>query len=136
MLHSKVAMKGHGIGNKRLQHDIVDLFPGSQLIQTDEPFTVNGRTHTLTHTHTHTQTLTQASNFIPRTTLLTIYTAFVRPHLDYGDILYAQAFNNSFHDRPESVQCNTCLAITGSIRGSSGEKLYQTLGLEPLRLRI
>ena len=29
MLHSNVAMKGLGIGNKRLQHNIVDLFPGS-----------------------------------------------------------------------------------------------------------
>ena len=29
MLHSKVAMKGLGIGNKRLQQNIVDLFPGS-----------------------------------------------------------------------------------------------------------
>ena len=24
---------------------------------------------------------------------------FVRPYLEYGDILYDQAFNNSFHDR-------------------------------------
>ena len=29
MLHSKVAMKGLGIVNKRLQHNIVDLFSSS-----------------------------------------------------------------------------------------------------------
>ena len=29
MLHSEVAVKGLGIGNKRLQHNIVDLFLGS-----------------------------------------------------------------------------------------------------------
>ena len=29
MIHVKVAMKGLGIGNKRLQHNIVRLFPGS-----------------------------------------------------------------------------------------------------------
>ena len=45
-------MKGIGIGIQCLQHNIVDLFPGI-IIQTDEPFTVDGRTHT--HTHTHTQ---------------------------------------------------------------------------------
>ena len=70
---------------------------------------------------------------LPRITLVTIYKAFVRPHMDYGDILYDQAFNNSFHDRRESIQA--CLAITGAIRGTSREKLYQELSLELLRLR-
>ena len=36
-------------------------------------------------------------NLLPRETLVTIYKAFVRPHLDYGDVLYDQACNNSFH---------------------------------------
>ena len=72
---------------------------------------------------------------LPRITLVTIYKAFVRPHLDYGDILYDQAFNNCFHDRLETVQYNACLAITGAIRDTSREKLYQELGLESLRLR-
>ena len=70
-------------------------------------------------------------NVLPRITLVTIYKAFVRPHLDYGDILYHQAFNNSFHDRLESIQYNACLAITGAIRGMSREKLYQELGRTP-----
>ena len=70
-------------------------------------------------------------NVLPRISLVTIYKAFVRPHLDYGDILYDQAFNNSFHDRLESFQNNACLAITGAISGTSREKLYQELGLEP-----
>ena len=30
---------------------------------------------------------------------------------------------------------NTCLVITGAIRGTSKEKLYQELGLESLQLR-
>ena len=71
---------------------------------------------------------------LPRTDLVTIYKAFVTPHLNYGDILYDQAFNNSFHDRLESIQYNACLAITGAIKGTTREKLYQKLGLEPLRL--
>ena len=70
---------------------------------------------------------------LPRITLVTVYKVFDRSHLDYGDILYDQAFSNYFHDRLESIQYNACLAITRSIRGTSKEKLYQKL--EPLRLR-
>ena len=51
--------------------------------------------------------------------------AFIRSHLDYGDILYDQAYNVSFHQKLEYIQYNACLAITGAIRGTSKEKLYQ-----------
>ena len=34
----------------------------------------------------------------------------------------------------ESIQYNACLAITGAIRGTSKEKIYQKLGLESLQL--
>ena len=67
--------------------------------------------------------------------MLTIYKCFVRTHLDYGDIIYDQAFNNSFHQEIESLQYNIGLAITGAIRGSSREKIYQELGLESLQQR-
>ena len=56
-----------------------------------------------------------------------IYKAFVIPYLDYGDILYDQAYNMSFHHKLESIQYNACLAITGAIRGISKEKRYQEL---------
>ena len=79
--------------------------------------------------------LRKLTNLLPRATLITIYKAFVRPHLGYGDILYDQVFNCSFHDRLKSVPNNACLAVTGAIRGTSKEKLYQELGLESLRLR-
>ena len=36
-------------------------------------------------------------NLLPRTALITLYKAFVRPHLDYGDIIYDQVHNASFH---------------------------------------
>ena len=36
----------------------------------------------------------------------------------------------------ESIQCNTCLAMTGAIRGTSKEKLYQELGSKSLSLRL
>ena len=35
-------------------------------------------------------------NTLPRLPLLTIYKSFIRPHLDYGDIIYDQAYNDSF----------------------------------------
>ena len=74
-------------------------------------------------------------NLLPRSALITLYKAFVRPHFDYGDILYDQARNESFHLKLESIQYNACLAITGAIRGSSREKLYQELGFESLQQR-
>ena len=74
-------------------------------------------------------------NLLPRLDLITLYKAFVRPHLDYGDILYDQARNESFHLKLESIQYNACLAITGAIRGLSREKLYQELGFESLQQR-
>ena len=59
--------------------------------------------------------------------MLTICKFFLRPHLDYGDVIYDRAFNESFQNKLESVQYNTALAITGTIRGSSREKFYQEL---------
>ena len=64
-------------------------------------------------------------NFLPRAALMTLYKACIRPHLDYGDILYEQAYNMSFHQKLESIQYNACLVITGAIRGTSKKKLYQ-----------
>ena len=72
---------------------------------------------------------------IPRAALLTIYKSFLRPHLDYGDVIYDRAFNESFQNKLESVQYDAALAITRAIRGSSREKLYQKLGLESLKSR-
>ena len=60
-------------------------------------------------------------------TLITIYKAFVRLLLDYGNILYDQAFNLSFRQKLESIQYRGCLAITGAIRGTSREKIHQEL---------
>ena len=49
--------------------------------------------------------LKKLSNLLPRQAfLVTIYKAFIRPHLDYGEVLYDQAFNKSFHVKMESVQ--------------------------------
>ena len=70
-----------------------------------------------------------------RPSWVTIYKDFIRFHLDYGDVIFNQAFNNSFHQRLESIQYNAPLAITGAIRGTFKEKLYQQLGFESLQSR-
>ena len=72
---------------------------------------------------------------LPRSSLLTIYKSFVWPLLDYDDGIYDQRNNSSLSDKIESVQYNAALALTGAIRGTSKEKLYQELGLESLRNR-
>ena len=69
---------------------------------------------------------------LPRNALLTIYKSFVRPHLDYGDILYDKPNNENFQSKLEKVQYRTCLAITGAIQGTSRIKLYDELGLHSL----
>ena len=60
--------------------------------------------------------------------------SFIRPHLDYGDIIYNQTYI-SFHQKLESIQHNSALTIKGTIRGTSTEKLYNKLGLEILEKR-
>ena len=48
---------------------------------------------------------------LPRLSLVTTYKAFIRSHLDYGD-MFDQAFNDSFREEIESVQCDVALAVT------------------------
>ena len=40
---------------------------------------------------------------LPRHSLITIYKTFIRPHRDYGDVIYDRAFNESFHQCLESI---------------------------------
>ena len=79
--------------------------------------------------------LDKLQNLLPRATLITIYKAFVIPHLDYGDVLYDQSFNTSFHEKLGSIQYNACLALAGAIRSTSKENVYQELGLESVQIR-
>ena len=74
-------------------------------------------------------------NFLPRPSLLQIYKSFVRPHLDYGDIIYGMAFIGPCQIKLESIQYNAALAITGTIRGTFRETIYSELGLESLQDR-
>ena len=79
--------------------------------------------------------LLKDSKVLPRHSLLTIYKSFVRPHLDYGDILYDQPNNKSLCQKIKTVQHNAALAITSAIKGTPQIKLYTELGLESLEFR-
>ena len=46
----------------------------------------------------------------------TLYKSFVRPNLDYGNIIYDQTSNESFCNKLETVQYNAALVTTGSIK--------------------
>ena len=77
---------------------------------------------------------------------------YIRPHLDYCDVIYHKPTyddfystyyseraktdpvntNFQFNNKIEAVQYNASLAITGCVRGTSREKLYSELGLTSL----
>ena len=89
--------------------------------------------------------LKHLSNYLPRKTLDQLYKLYVRPHLDYGDVIYhfpAKICDLSHNitlpkltGKLESVQYSAALAITGTWRGTSRDKLYLELGWESLNFR-
>ena len=71
--------------------------------------------------------LRELQAFLLRQSSGTLYNAFTRPDLNFGDIIYDQTYNESFHQKMESIQYKAALAITSAIRGTSRENLYQAL---------
>ena len=43
--------------------------------------------------------LQKLQNTFPRPSFLTMYKSFIRPHLDYGDIIYDQVYSVSFQQK-------------------------------------
>ena len=89
--------------------------------------------------------LRNLSKHLPRHTLNEMYKMYVRPHLDYGDVIYhihhkicefCQSFKLTYQmERLEAVQYSATLAVTGAWKGTSRKKIYDELGLESLDLR-
>ena len=46
---------------------------------------------------------------VPREALLRTYKSFVRPNLDYGDIIFDKPNNESFKSRIQSIQYKACI---------------------------
>ena len=85
------------------------------------------------------------SKYLPRNTLNELFKLYVRPHLDYGDVIYhipakvcefsGNTISSNLMEKLESVQYSAALAVTGAWRGTSREKLYAELGWESLSSR-
>ena len=85
------------------------------------------------------------SRYLPRKTLDELYKLYVRPHLDYGDVIYhipstkcdlSYSFVlNNFMEKLESVQYSAARAKTGAWKGTSRKKLLEELGWETLDRR-
>ena len=71
---------------------------------------------------------------LPRQALVTIYEAFIRIHLDYGDIVYDKPNNETFINKIEKAQYDAALAITDAIRGTSWKNPMLNLALNPSNL--
>ena len=72
--------------------------------------------------------------FTNRKVLNKIYKMFIRPHLDYGDVIYhGQSTETS--DMLESVQYKAGLIVSGCWKGTNHDKLYKELGWESLYQR-
>ena len=71
------------------------------------------------------------SKYVDRNVLAMSYKMYVRPHLDYGDVI----FHNQRADLMkliERVQYKAALIVSGCWKGTSQEKLYEELGWESL----
>lgn len=55
--------------------------------------------------------LRKLPNLLPRKYLITVYKFFIKPHLDYGDIISDQDYNVSFQRKLESIQCNAAKQV-------------------------
>ena len=85
------------------------------------------------------------SKYLPRHTLNELHKLYVRPHLDYGDVIYhlpakicefsQNTLLSNLMEKIESVQYSAALTITGAWRGTSRQKLYAELGWESLSSR-
>ena len=61
---------------------------------------------------------------LPRKSFLTIHKYFVRPQLDYQDVIYDNPVNESLINKLEKVQYQACLEITGVFQEESRESLH------------
>ena len=85
------------------------------------------------------------SQYLFRHTLNNLYKLYVRPHLDYGDVIYhipakvCEFSNNiivpNLMEKIAYVQYSAALAVTGAWRKTSCDKIYAERGWESLSSR-
>ena len=74
------------------------------------------------------------AKYTTRKRLSLMYKIYVRPHLDYGDVVYHNQSSESM-DLLSSIQYNAALIVAGCWKGTSKEKIYNELGWETLNDR-
>ena len=74
------------------------------------------------------------AKYTTRKRLSLLYKIYVRPHLDYGDVIYHNQSAESM-DLLASIQYNAATIVAGCWKGTSKEKLYNELGWETLNDR-
>ena len=62
---------------------------------------------------------------LSRNSFLTIYKTFVRPILDFADIIYDKPLTESLKDKLEMVQYNAALVITSAFNGTLCDRIYR-----------
>ena len=75
------------------------------------------------------------SKYVSRDVLDQVYKLYVRPHLDYGDIIYHRFdpdMKSTITKNIEQAQYTAALAITGAWKGTSRQRLYEELGWESM----
>ena len=78
------------------------------------------------------------SKYVSRDVLDKMYKLYVRPHLDYRDLIYRKddpEASLSLTKRLESVQYTAALAVTGAWKGTNKSKLFDELGWKYLHDR-
>ena len=85
------------------------------------------------------------SSYVPVKTLDQIYKMYVRPHLDFCDVIYHTPEIDSLFDSSsqlsywmnqiERIQYEAALAATGTWKGTNTDKIYEELGWESLSKR-
>ena len=71
---------------------------------------------------------------LPRKALIHIYTAMIRPILEFGDVIYDQVSAHT-SQALETIQRQAAIACTGAYRHTSHNKLLAELGWEHLHTR-
>ena len=66
---------------------------------------------------------------------MAIYQSFIGLHLDYGEVVYDRASNESWHQSLQSHQYSTAIVTTETIRGIPTETFPPLIDLETLKLR-
>ena len=92
--------------------------------------------------------LKRSSQYLPVSALDRVYKSFIRPQLEYGDVIYHRTPSSKndllplevknlpkIMNKLESIQYQAALIVSGAWKGSSKEKIYRELGWENLSHR-